>query len=246
MNSLSRQALPTKELGGKNMYNILVCDDEKDIVSALRIYLMADGYQVLEAYNGREALKLAEENEVHLVLMDIMMPEMDGIEAMTKLRERSNVPVILLTAKGEATDKVLGLTVGADDYVTKPFNPIELQARVKSQLRRYMQLGGGTAKKEVLEAGGIELDDRTKEVTLDGEKISLTRTEYDILKLFMENPGKVFSPRQIYETVWKDNPYGAENTVAVHIRHLREKIEYNPAEPRYLKAIWGRGYKIEE
>ena len=173
------------------------------------------------------------------------MPKMDGIEAMTRLREKSNVPVILLTAKSEDTDKVLGLTVGADDYVTKPFNPIELQARVKSQLRRYMQLGGGNMKKEVLAIGGIELDDRTKEVTLDGEKVSLTRTEYDILKLLMENQGKVFSPNQIYSLVWNDDPYGAENTVAVHIRHLREKIEYNPAEPRYLKAGWGRGYKIE-
>lgn len=227
------------------MYNILVCDDEKDIVSALKIYLMAEGYQVFEAYNGMEALKLMEENDIHLVLMDIMMPKMDGIEAMTRLREKSNVPVILLTAKSEDTDKVLGLTVGADDYVTKPFNPIELQARVKSQLRRYMQLGGGNMKKEVLAIGGIELDDRTKEVTLDGEKVSLTRTEYDILKLLMENQGKVFSPNQIYSLVWNDDPYGAENTVAVHIRHLREKIEYNPAEPRYLKAVWGRGYKIE-
>lgn len=227
------------------MYNILVCDDEKDIVSALKIYLMAEGYQVFEAYNGMEALKLMEENDIHLVLMDIMMPKMDGIEAMTRLREKSNVPVILLTAKSEDTDKVLGLTVGADDYVTKPFNPIELQARVKSQLRRYMQLGEGNMKKEVLAIGGIELDDRTKEVTLDGEKVSLTRTEYDILKLLMENQGKVFSPNQIYSLVWNDDPYGAENTVAVHIRHLREKIEYNPAEPRYLKAVWGRGYKIE-
>lgn len=227
------------------MYNILVCDDEKDIVSALKIYLMSEGYQVLEAYNGKEALQVIEDNDVHLVLMDIMMPQMDGIEAMVKIRERSNVPVILLTAKSEDTDKVLGLTIGADDYVTKPFNPVELQARVKSQLRRYMQLGGGNVKKEVLTVGGIELDDRTKEVTLDGEKVSLTRTEYDILKLLLENQGKVFSPHQIYEMVWKDDPYGAENTVAVHIRHLREKIEYNPAEPRYLKAVWGRGYKIE-
>ncbi|MBQ3165049.1 MAG: response regulator transcription factor [Lachnospiraceae bacterium] len=228
------------------MYNILVCDDEKDIVSALRIYLMAEGYQIFEAYNGKEALEVFAENEIHLVIMDIMMPQMDGIEAMVKLREQSNVPVILLTAKSEDTDKVLGLTIGADDYVTKPFNPVELQARVKSQLRRYMQLGGGNKKQETLMLGGIELDDRTKEVTLDGEKVALTRTEYDILKLLLENKGKVFSPHQIYETVWKDNPYGAENTVAVHIRHLREKIEYNPAEPRYLKAVWGRGYKVEE
>ena len=226
------------------MYNILVCDDEKDIVSALKIYLMAEGYQVYEAGNGREALEYLAKEDIHLVLMDIMMPEMDGITAMVKIREQSNVPVILLTAKSEDTDKILGLNIGADDYVTKPFNPVELQARVKSQLRRYMQLGGGSVRKEVLTMGGIELDDRTKEVTLDGDKVALTRTEYDILKLLMENPGKVFSPTQIYTQVWKDNPYGAENTVAVHIRHLREKIEYNPAEPRYLKAVWGRGYKM--
>lgn len=226
------------------MYNILVCDDEKDIVSVLKIYLMAEGYQVYEAGNGREALEYLAKEDIHLVLMDIMMPEMDGITAMVKIREQSNVPVILLTAKSEDTDKILGLNIGADDYVTKPFNPVELQARVKSQLRRYMQLGGGSVRKEVLTMGGIELDDRTKEVTLDGDKVSLTRTEYDILKMLMENPGKVFSPTQIYTQVWKDNPYGAENTVAVHIRHLREKIEYNPAEPRYLKAVWGRGYKM--
>lgn len=226
------------------MYHILVCDDEKDIVSALKIYLTADGYEVFCAYNGKEALEVLEKEEIHLVLMDIMMPQMDGITAMTKIRETSNVPVILLTAKGEDTDKVLGLTVGADDYVTKPFNPVELQARVKSQLRRYMQLGGGNIKKDTLSIAGIELDDRTKQVTLDGEPVSLTRTEYDILKLLMEHPGQVFSPNQIYEKVWNDNPYGTENTVAVHIRHLREKVEYNPAEPRYLKVVWGRGYKI--
>lgn len=227
------------------MYNILVCDDEKDIVSALKIYLTADGYQVFEAYNGREAIEVLKKEEIHLVLMDIMMPEMNGISAMVKIREISNVPVILLTAKSEDTDKVLGLTVGADDYVTKPFNPVELQARVKSQLRRYLLLGGGKIRKDILSIGGIELDDYAKEVTLDGEKISLTRTEYDILKLLMEHPGQVFSPNQIYERVWKDNPYGTENTVAVHIRHLREKVEYNPAEPRYLKAVWGRGYKMD-
>ena len=188
------------------MYHILVCDDEKDIVTALGIYLKSDGYQVYEAYNGKEALEIIRKEEIHLVLMDIMMPEMDGIEAMVKIREISNVPVILLTAKSEDTDKVLGLTVGADDY----------------------------------------MDDKSKEVFLDGEKVNLTRTEYDILKLLMEHPGEVFSPNQIYETVWKDSPYGIENTVAVHIRHLREKLEYNPAEPRYLKVVWGRGYKMEE
>ena len=177
--------------------------------------------------------------------MDIMMPVMDGIQAMVKIREHSNVPVILLTAKSEDTDKILGLTVGADDYVTKPFNPVELQARVKSQLRRYMLLGGGTKTTATSSMGGIELDDKAKEVTLDGEKVNLTRTEYDILKLLMDHPGQVFSPNEIYERVWKDNPFGSENTVAVHIRHLREKIEYNPQEPRYLKVVWGRGYKME-
>lgn len=228
------------------MYHILVCDDEKDIVTALAIYLKSDGYQVYEAYNGKEALDIIRKEEIHLVLMDIMMPEMDGIEAMVKIREISNVPVILLTAKSEDTDKVLGLTVGADDYITKPFNPVELQARVKSQLRRYMQLGSGLVQPSRITIGGIELDDKSKEVFLDGEKVNLTRTEYDILKLLMEHPGEVFSPNQIYETVWKDSPYGIENTVAVHIRHLREKLEYNPAEPRYLKVVWGRGYKMEE
>ena len=228
------------------MYHILVCDVEKDIVTALGIYLKSDGYQVYEAYNGKEALDIIRSKEIHLVLMDIMMPEMDGIEAMVKIREISNVPVILLTAKSEDTDKVLGLTVGADDYITKPFNPVELQARVKSQLRRYMQLGSGQVQPSRITIGGIELDDKSKEVFLDGEKVNLTRTEYDILKLLMEHPGEVFSPNQIYETVWKDSPYGIENTVAVHIRHLREKLEYNPAEPRYLKVVWGRGYKMEE
>ena len=209
------------------MYKVLVCDDEKDIVSAISIYLTSDGYEVIPARNGLEALDIVKHNDVHLVLMDIMMPVMDGIEAMVEIRKISNVPVILLTAKSEDTDKVLGLTVGADDYVTKPFNPVELQARVKSQIRRYMLLGAG------------------KTVTVDGEAANLTRTEYDILKLLMEHPGEVYSPNQIYAKVWKDEPYGTENTVAVHIRHLREKVEINPAEPRYLKVIWGRGYKID-
>ena len=227
------------------MYNVLVCDDEKDIVSALKIYLTSEGHNVIEAYNGKEAVDIVEKQEIHLVLMDIMMPVMDGIQAMVKIREISNVPVILLTAKSEDTDKVLGLNVGADDYVTKPFNPVELQARVKSQLRRYMQLGSGTKDAAITRMGGIEIDDKAKEVALDGEKVNLTRTEYDILKLLMDHPGQVFSPNQIYEAVWKDNPYGTENTVAVHIRHLREKIEYNPQEPRFLKVVWGRGYKME-
>ncbi len=227
------------------MNNILVCDDEKDIVSALEIYLESAGYRVFSAYNGREALDIMRREEIQLVLMDIMMPDMDGIQTMIKIRESSNVPVILLTAKGEDTDKVLGLTVGADDYITKPFNPVELQARVKSQLRRYLLLGSGRQVNEKICVGGIELDDRAKGVTLDGEAVDLTRTEYDILKLLMEHPGEVFSPNQIYERVWQDNPYGTENTVAVHIRHLREKLEYNPAEPRYIKVVWGRGYKVE-
>lgn len=227
------------------MYNILVCDDEKDIVSALRIYLSSEGYQVFEAYDGLAALEIIQREDIHLVLLDIMMPRMDGIEAMVKIRENSNVPVVLLTAKSEDTDKVLGLTVGADDYITKPFNPVELQARVKSQLRRYMQLGGGKQQSDRLCIGGIELDDRAKEVTLDGEPVALTRTEYDILKLLMEHPGQVFSPNEIYSLVWKDISFGTENTVAVHIRHLREKIEYDPAQPRFLKVVWGRGYKME-
>lgn len=228
------------------MYRIVVCDDEKDIVSALRIYLESEGYEVLEAFNGEEAVELVQREEVQLVLMDIMMPVLDGIGAMVKIRQESNVPIILLTAKSEDTDKVLGLTVGADDYITKPFNPVELQARVKSQIRRYMQLGGGQKKMDILKIGGVELDDRAKEVTLDGEMISLTPTEYDILKLLLEHRGEVFSPNEIYRHVWKDAAFGTENTVAVHIRHLREKIEYNPAEPRYLKAVWGRGYKMED
>ena len=227
------------------MYNILICDDEKDIVSALKIYLQSEGYRTFEAYNGREALKIKREEDIHLVLMDIMMPEMDGISAMVELRKESNVPVILLTAKGEDTDKILGLNVGADDYITKPFNPVEMLARVRSQLRRYMQLGGGTVKSGTLTIGSIYLDDKSKEVTMDGEPVSLTPTEYGILKLLMEHPGEVFSPKAIFRKVWADEPYGAESTVAVHIRHLREKLEINPAEPRYIKAVWGQGYKME-
>lgn len=227
------------------MYSILVCDDERDIVSALKIYLEAENYNVLTAYNGIEALKLLEENEVHLVLMDIMMPVLDGISASVKIREQSNVPLILLTAKSEDTDKVLGLNIGADDYITKPFNPVELLARVRSQLRRYVQLGGMEVKESSLNIGSISLDDKSKLVTVDGEEISLTPREYDILKFFMENPGQVFKPNEIYRRVWKDQPLGAESTVAVHIRHLREKIEINPAEPRYIKAVWGQGYKME-
>lgn len=227
------------------MYQILLCDDEKDIVTALKIYLRNDDYKIFKAYNGADALKILTEEEIHLVLLDIMMPHMDGIAALTKLREFSNVPVILLTAKSEDIDKVLGLTVGADDYITKPFNPIELQARVKSQLRRYMQLGGGKTQSDVYSVGGIVLNPITKEVTLDSDPIALTRIEYNILLFLMQHIGQSFTPREIYQNVWHDNAYGEESTVAVHIRHLREKIEYNPAEPRYLKAVWGRGYKLD-
>lgn len=227
------------------MYQILLCDDEKDIVTALEIYLRNDDYKIFKAYNGADALKILTEEEIHLVLLDIMMPHMDGIAALTKLREFSNVPVILLTAKSEDIDKVLGLTVGADDYITKPFNPIELQARVKSQLRRYMQLGGGKSQSDVYSVGGIVLNPITKEVTLDSDPIALTRIEYNILLFLMQHVGQSFTPREIYQNVWHDNAYGEESTVAVHIRHLREKIEYNPAEPRYLKAVWGRGYKLD-
>lgn len=228
------------------MYNILICDDEKDIVSALKIYLASAEYKIFEAYNGKDAVQLMQEQEIHLVLMDIMMPEMDGISAMVAIRQFSNVPVILLTAKSEDTDKILGLNVGADDYITKPFNPVEVLARVKSQLRRYTQLGSAVKRESMLRIGSIELDDEAKTVTVDGEVINLTRTEYEILKLLMQEPGKVFSSKLIYSKVWEDDPYGAENTVAVHIRHLREKIEINPAEPRYLKVVWGQGYKIEK
>ncbi len=227
------------------MYSILICDDERDIVSALKIYLEAEGYRTVCAHSGAEALKKFESEDIHLVLMDIMMPEMDGITAMARLRERSNVPVILLTAKSEDTDKVLGLNVGADDYVTKPFNPVELLARVRSQLRRYMLLGGSGAADELL-IGGLALNDRTKELSVDGEPVSLTPTEFDILRLLMKNPGQVFSPADIYRQVWHDRPYGAESTVAVHIRHIREKIEIDPAQPRYIRAVWGQGYKINE
>ena len=227
------------------MYQILLCDDEKDIVTALEIYLRNDDYKIFKAYNGADALKILTEEEIHLVLLDIMMPHMDGVAALTKLREFSNVPVILLTAKSEDIDKVLGLTVGADDYITKPFNPIELQARVKSQLRRYMQLGGGKTQSDVYSVGGIVLNPITKEVTLDSDPIALTRIEYNILLFLMQHIGQSFTPREIYQNVWHDNAYGEESTVAVHIRHLREKIEYNPAEPRYLKAVWGRGYKLD-
>ena len=227
-------------------YNILICDDEKDIVSALKIYLEAEGYRTFAAANGREALAILDREDIHLVLLDIMMPVMDGVSALAKLREFSNVPVTLLTAKSEDTDKVLGLNVGADDYVTKPFNPVELQARVRSQLRRYLHLGGGAVRESVISIGAVTLDDGSKTVSVDGEPVSLTPREYEILKLLMQNPGRVFHPRDLYRKVWNEEPYGAESTVAVHIRHLREKLEIDPANPRYIKAVWGQGYKISE
>ena len=228
------------------MYNILICDDDKDIVNALKIYLTDPQYRLLTAYNGLEALETAEKEDLHLVLMDIMMPQMDGISAMVKLREKSNVPVILITAKGEDSDKILGLNVGADDYITKPFNPAEVTARVRAAIRRYTQLGAGTARPKTLRVGGLEMDDEAKQVCSDGEEIALTPKEYEILKLLMASPGKVFSPRDIYKRVWEEDPLGADSTVAVHIRHLREKIEIDPARPRYLKVVWGQGYKLEE
>ena len=216
------------------MYNILVCDDERDIVSALQIYLEAEGYKVFTAYNGNEAINVFSNNEIHLILMDIMMPQMDGITAMVKIREVSNVPIILLTAKSEDTDKVLGLNVGADDYITKPFNPVELLARVRSQIRRFTKLGGNISLEndEILTIGSISINDASKTVQTDGETVNLTPTEYEILKLLMKNKGRVMSQKEIYESVRNEMAFGAENTIAVHIRHLREKIEINPSEPR--------------
>ncbi|MBQ2960112.1 MAG: response regulator transcription factor [Oscillospiraceae bacterium] len=227
------------------MHRILICDDERDIVSALKIYLEAEGYDCLCSYGGEEALQLLDENDVQLVLLDIMMPGMDGIEVINRIRASSNVPVIFLSAKAEDTDKILGLNLGADDYVTKPFNPVELMARVRSQLRRYTMLGASMPKENELRAGGILMDDREKTVFLDGEPVKLTPTEYDILHLLLKNPGKVFRPDDIYRRVRNEEPYGAESSIAVHIRHLREKLEINPAEPRYIKAVWGQGYKLE-
>ena len=227
------------------MYNILICDDQPDIVNALKIYLAPEGYRLFEAYNGADAVKLAKENDIHLFLLDIMMPGMDGITATSKIREFSNAPIILLTAKSETEDKVLGLNVGADDYITKPFAPVEVLARVKSQLRRFSSLGSRTEETGTLTLGGIVLDDRTKVVTVEGEPVNLTPTEYAILKLLMSSPGKVFSTKVLYESVWQEVALGSEGAVAVHIRHLREKIEINPSEPRYIKVMWGQGYKME-
>lgn len=229
------------------MYNILICDDDRDIVSALDIYLSSEGYGTVKAYDGLEALKAVDEHDVQLVLMDVMMPGLDGIRTTAKLREKHNIPIILLTAKGEDSDKILGLNIGADDYITKPFNPIEVIARVKSQLRRYTTLGGrNKVEDSAIRNGSIVMDDGAKSVTVDDEPVSLTPIEYNILKLLLSHPGQVYSTGQIYEQVWNDPSLGSENTVAVHIRHLREKIEIDPANPRYLKVVWGLGYKMEK
>ena len=228
------------------MYHILICDDQPDIVNALKRYLSPEGYHLYEAFNGEEALEMVRQHDFHLILLDIMMPRMDGITTTAKIREFSNVPIILLTAKSETEDKVLGLNVGADDYITKPFVPVEVLARVRSQLRRYAQLGSRPESQPgTLTIGGVELDDRTKSVTVDGEQVALTPTEYSILHLLMSNPGRVYSTKALYESVWQEAALGSEGAVAVHIRHLREKIEINPSEPRYLKVVWGQGYKME-
>ena len=230
------------------MAKILVCDDDKEIVEAIEIYLTQDGHQVLEAYDGIEAVEILKKESVDLLIMDIMMPRMDGIRATLKIREKNNIPIIILSAKSEDADKILGLNIGADDYITKPFNPLELVARVKSHLRRYMQLGSTTIKESeaVYTVGGLAINDDLKEVTVDGEPVKLTPIEYNILLLLVKHQGKVFSIDQIYENIWNENAVGVDNTVAVHIRHIREKIEINPKEPRYLKVVWGVGYKIEK
>ena len=229
------------------MFNILVCDDDKEIVDAIDIYLSQEGYHILKAYDGLQAIEIMKKEEVHLILLDIMMPNLDGIRATRKIRETSSVPIIMLSAKSEDVDKILGLNIGADDYITKPFNPLELIARVKSQLRRYTQLGNlATEEKEaVYVCGGLVVNDDLKTVTVDGEPVKLTPIEYNILVLLIKNQGKVFSIEQIYENIWNEEAIGADNTVAVHIRHIREKIEINPREPRYLKVVWGIGYQIE-
>lgn len=227
--------------------NVLVCDDDKDIVEAIEIYLQQEGLKVIKAYDGEEALKKIETNDIHLIIMDVMMPRLDGIRATLKIREERSTPIIILSAKSEDSDKILGLNIGADDYVTKPFNPLELVARVKSQLRRYTQLGNISENtQKIYSAGGLSVNDDLKQVSVDGEIVKLTPIEYNILLLLVKNQGKVFSINQIYENIWNENAVGADNTVAVHIRHIREKIEINPKEPRYLKVVWGVGYKIEK
>lgn len=228
------------------MPNILICDDERDIVSALQIYLNDPDYQLFPAYTGREALDILRQTPIHLILMDIMMPELDGLQALGQIRAFSNIPVILLTAKTQEEDKILGLDRGADDYITKPFHPREVQARVRSQLRRYLRLGSESDRADVYSCGGIELNNVTKAVTVDGEPVSLTPKEYDILKLLLSSQGRVFSPKEIYQQVWQEKPIGSDNTVAVHIRHLREKVEIDPANPRYIKVLFGQGYVMDQ
>ena len=229
------------------METILVCDDDREIVEAIDIYLTQEGYKVLKAYDGIEALEVLKNDEVHLLVIDVMMPKLDGLRATLKIRQESSIPIIILSAKSEDADKILGLNVGADDYVTKPFNPLELTARVKSQLRRYTKLGNKTAVNDLIyQAGGLVINDELKEVTVDGEHVKLTPIEYNILLLLVKNQGKVFSINQIYESIWNEEAIGADNTVAVHNRHIREKIEVNPKDPRYLKVVWGVGYKIEK
>ena len=230
----------------EKMYNILICDDERDIVSALKIYLQGEDYNLFEAYNGAEALEILRSRKIHLVLMDIMMPEVDGISALSELRSFTNVPVIFLTAKSEDVDKIVGLNLGADDYITKPFNPIELLARIKSHIRRYVMLGSLPESPDTIRIGGIEINDADRTVFVDGEPIKLTAKEYEILRFLMSNAGVLYSPAEIYRRVWGNVPVGVDNAIAVHIRHLREKIEINPAEPRYLRVVWGRGYKFEK
>lgn len=226
--------------------NILICDDDKEIVDAIGIYLEHEGYQILKAYNGKEALDIIQDHEIHLIVMDIMMPVMDGMKATRKIREENNIPVIMLSAKSEDTDKIIGLNLGADDYITKPFNPLELIARVKASLRRYTSLGSLEKKSNVYQTGGLEIDDETKSIIADGKAVHLTPVQYKILKLLTANAGRVFSIEEIYEKVWNEPAYQPENTVAVHIRKIREKIEINPKEPKYLKVVWGVGYKVEK
>ena len=230
------------------MYNILVCDDDREIVKAIEIYLVKENYNVLKAYNGEECLKILNENTIHLVILDIMMPIKDGIETIEEIRKEKTIPVIMLSAKSEDEDKINGLNLGADDYITKPFNPLELIARVNSGIRRYTKLGtiSNEEDKGIYKVGDLIIDDNLKTVTVEGKEVKLTPTEYNILKFLTKNKGKVYSIEQIYENVWADEAYGAENIIAVHIRHIREKIEINPKEPKYLKVIWGIGYKIEK
>ena len=229
------------------MANILVCDDDKEIVDAIEIYLSQDGYKIYKAYDGEQAIQILDKEEIHLLIMDIMMPKLDGIRATLKIREYSSIPIIILSAKSEDTDKILGLNIGADDYICKPFNPLELVARVKSNLRRYTSLGSLTGEnKAIYQVGGLVLNDDTKQVTVDDEPVKMTPIEYNILLLLMKNQGRVFSINQIYESIWNEDAIGGDNTVAVHIRHIREKIEINPKEPRYLKVVWGVGYKIDK